>query len=138
DEVDERVLEGFVERAQDTLRPLADSLKGFREWLRLNYIPANKVRGGRGFVLYNAVGMPLPLWKHKTPYMLEACAAAHILQGLEQACIQEQIVRDTNCHVISIEHDGFIVNQGEPDMGLWADITAKHGLPSLKLEEKPL
>jgi hypothetical protein len=136
-------LETLLRRTWDVLGPMAECLKKWHSYLLETYIPRHKVKGGKGFVLYNAVGMTLRLWELRLDHprfrwVDVARVVAHLLQGYEQACIQEQIVLDDQCRVTSIEHDGFHINEGYPDMGLWANITAKHRLAGMKLEEKQL
>ena len=142
-EIDESKLEMLLKRGREVLGSLAECLKKWHRHLLESYIPIHKKKGGKGFVLPNAVGMTLPLWelhldRPRYRWVGVARVAAHLLQGLEQACIQEQIVRDEGCKVISIGHDGFIINEGRPDMTLWNEITTKHGLGGMKLESKAL
>lgn len=141
--VDEAELKSLLARTWDVLGPMSECLRKWHTHLLEEYIPAHKVRGGKGFVLYNAVRMPLRLWELRLTHprfrwVDVARVAAHLLQGLEQACIQEQIVRDDQCKVFDIDHDGFHVTEGEADQGLWVDITTKYRLAGLRLEEKPL
>jgi hypothetical protein len=140
---DDAELEQLLKRANEVLAPIAISLKKWHTYLLEQYISAHKIRGGRGFLLPNATGKLLPLYELKLDDVRKrwidiARVAAHLLQGLEQVCIQNQIVYDEGMNVISSEHDGFILNSGKPDMRLWQDITARHGLSGMVLEEKPL
>lgn len=140
---DETQLEQLLKRANAALSPMAKALKKWHLYLLETYIPTHKVKGGRGYLLPNAVGKLLPLYDlrlddARARWIDVAKIAAHLLQGLEQACIQSQIVEDDGMHAISHEHDGFIINDGSPDMRLWQSITARHGLSGMVLEEKPL
>jgi hypothetical protein len=140
---DEDKLNQVLEGIWDALGGIASCLKKWHVYLLDKYIDRHKVRGGKGYLLPNEVGKRLPLWDLRLKsahyrWMGVAKVAAHLLQGMEAAVIQEFIVRDEGMKVIQVDHDGFLINEGTPDMQLWAGITSAHGLGGLALEEKPL
>jgi hypothetical protein len=116
------------------VEPLAVVLKRWHKYLLDEYIPQNRI----GAYLPNAVGRYLPV--NEIRLIDVPKVAAHLLQGLEAACIQEMIVRsdEANFKPISCEHDGFIVSSGEPDLLLWNEITKRHGLGGMNLVHKDL
>ena len=121
---------------------LADVLQRWHKYLLEDYLPANKIRGG---YLRNAIGKHFNLNELNLddPNKRREAGrqiAAHLLQGLEAAVIMEMIARsdEANFKPISCEHDGFIVCSGEPDLGLWEEITRRHGLGALRLVRKEL
>lgn len=148
------ILDYLVEAAQDAhhlsvllkslreiVEPLAAVLKQWHKYLLDEYIPQNK----KGAYLPNAVGRHLNLNELRLNHPQYKWSdvskvAAHLLQGLEAACIQEMIARsdEANFAPISCEHDGFIVSSGEPDLQLWNEITERYGLGGMMLVCKDL
>jgi len=139
---DEDHLSRLLKRLWEVVGELNSRLKQWHKYLLDTYIPSNTKRGG---YLQNAVG------KHSALYELSlnhprkrwkdvSKVVAHILQGMEAACILEMIARsdEANFTPISCEHDGFIVSAGEPDMTLWNEIISGHGLGGMKLVNKEL
>lgn len=133
----------LVKDANTVLGDIAACLHRWHAYLLDTYINLHKRRCRGGYGLPNAVGKVLPLsdlrlshprWR----WVDVARVAAHLLQGLEQAVIQQMIISDDGMRVVSAEHDGFIVTDGQPDMWLWSQITAEHGLAGMRLEQKPL
>jgi len=138
---DEQHLATLVSDLREVVGDLAAVLKDWHHHLLSHYIPANRVKG----YLPNAVGMNINLTElnlDQDRYRSEDMSrvVAHLLQGLEAACIQEMIARsdEANFKPISCEHDGFIVSSGEADMSLWNEITAGYGLGGMKLIPKAL
>jgi hypothetical protein len=133
----------LVRAANEVLGDIAACLHRWHAYLLDDYINLHKrpCRGGYG--LPNAVGKVLPLGELRLNHprwrwVDVARVAAHLLQGLEQRVIQEMICRDDGMVITSAEHDGFILSSGQPDMRLWAQITASQGLAGLRLEQKSL
>ncbi len=84
-EIDESKLEMLLKRGREVLGSLAECLKNWHRHLLESYIPIHKKKGGKGFVLPNAVGMTLPLWelhldRPRYRWVGVARVAAHLLQ----------------------------------------------------------
>jgi hypothetical protein len=142
-EDDEDKLKQVLKKLWDVLGGIANCLKEWHSYLLEKYIDAHKVSGGNGYWLTNESGKRLSLKdlrlkSQRFRWIDVSKCAAHLLQGMEAAVIQEFIVKDEGIRVIQVEHDGFIINSGSPDMHLWDAITGAHGLGGLALEEKPL
>lgn len=131
---DEQHLSALLKGLRGVVEPLAVVLKRWHKHLFDEYIPQNRI----GAYLPNAVGRYFPVNEIRLKDVPKV--AAHLLQGLEAACIQEMIARsdEANFKPISCEHDGFIVSSGEPDLILWNEITQRHGLRGMQLICKDL
>jgi hypothetical protein len=131
----------LLKRLREVVGPLNVALRRWHSHLLTNYIQTHRVGG----YLPNALGMYFSLkefdlaQKRKKRAIIRE-VVAHILQGLEGACIQEMIARsdEANFTPISCEHDGFITSSGEADLTMWDEITERHGLGGMRLEEKEL
>ena len=138
---DKQHLSVLLKDLRAVVEPLSSVLKEWHRYLLDTYIPKHR----RGAYLPNAAGYYLNLNElrlnhHRYKWSDVARVAAHILQGLEAACIQEMIGRseEANFTPISCEHDGFIVSSGEPDLILWEEITQRHRLAGMELLRKDL
>jgi hypothetical protein len=136
DDSDSKMTE-LIERAWDVLGQIQECMRQWERHLLYSYIPDKRDWSRGGYVLKNAVVMPLRASDLKLPAEI-SIVQAHLLQGFEQACVQQQIVCDEDCLVVAYEHDGFVVSEGMPDMNLWTDITARHDLAGMRLEQKAI
>jgi hypothetical protein len=139
---DEEHLSQLLAQLWEVIGPLSGVLKEWHSYLLDVYVPKFRIKGG---YLPNALGKHLALHKLKLhdprqKWVDVSRVAAHLLQGLEGACIQEMIGRSNEAGFtpISCEHDGFIISSGEPDLTMWDDITQRYGLKGMELVEKPL
>ncbi len=136
---DKHHLSELLKGLREVVEPLVRALKQWHAYLLDKYIPKHR----RGAYLPNAAGFYLNLTELRLTLDKGSDVpkvAAHLLQGLEAACIQEMIGRsaEANFTPISCEHDGFIVSSGEPDLTLWDEITCRHGLTGMQLVYKAL
>lgn len=144
---DDAHLTSLLKQLRKIVAPLAGVLKQWHQHLLTDYLDKHLQRGGH---LPNAVGKFLSLQKRRSElkdprkkWKVAAEVAAHLLQGLEQAVVQQTIVDGDAIGIkfTAPEHDGFLAkipNGLESQFKeMWKQNAARHGLAGLALKEKP-